>query len=323
MNWQEIVVDYLSFSRKDRIAIGCLLMLIAIITLFSMFSTKDATPQKTPDTAWVTAAKKLEEKNTGPGNSSYPTENINAFQYDPSGSNHKNNKPSAELFSFDPNTLSTAGWQKLGISDKTIRIIQNYLAKGGHFKKPDDLQKVYGLGKHNYERLSPYIKIEAFDAQVPTARDTYKKDGQENNPAFTKTSRYEPIDINLADTVAFISLPGIGNKLASRIVNFRDKLGGFYTIAQVRETFGLPDSTFQKIKQYLKLENIATRKININTATVDELKAHPYIRYALANPIIAYRNQHGSFSSIEDLKKIMVITDDVYNKITPYLTLGL
>ena len=76
------------------------------------------------------------------------------------------------------------------------------------------------------------------------------------------------------------------------------------------------------MKQYLKLENSSIRKININTASIDELKAHPYIRYNIANPIIAYRNEHGSFSSIEDLKKIMIVTDEVYQKIAPYLSLA-
>jgi competence ComEA-like helix-hairpin-helix protein len=98
-------------------------------------------------------------------------------------------------------------------------------------------------------------------------------------------------------------------------------LGGFYSIDQVGETFGLPDSTFQKIKQYLTIQNQTIKKININSANVEELKTHPYIRYNLANPIVAYRSAHGSFSSIEDLKKIMIITEEVYQRISPYLTL--
>lgn len=69
----------------------------------------------------------------------------------------------------------------------------------------------------------------------------------------------------------------------------------------------------------MKLENISIKKININAATLDELKAHPYIRYTLANPIIAYRNEHGAFGKIEDLKKVMAVTDEVYNKISPYI----
>jgi competence ComEA-like helix-hairpin-helix protein len=127
--------------------------------------------------------------------------------------------------------------------------------------------------------------------------------------------------VNTADTTTLISLPGIGSKLATRIITFREKLGGFYSVEQIGETYGLPDSTFQKIKQYLKLDNVSVKKININTATVDEMKAHPYIKYSLANPIVAYRNEHGMFSTIEDIKKVMAVTDEVYKKIAPYLSL--
>ncbi len=136
-----------------------------------------------------------------------------------------------------------------------------------------------------------------------------------------KQTEYLPktIDINTADTTAFIALPGIGNKLANRIVEFRNKLGGFYKVEQVAETYALPDSTFQKIKSRLTISTIAVQQININTATVDELKSHPYIRYYIANAIVQYRNQHGNFLAADDLKKITLITDSAFNKMLPYL----
>ena len=115
-------------------------------------------------------------------------------------------------------------------------------------------------------------------------------------------------------------MPGIGSKLAQRITAFRDKLGGFYKIEQVAETFGLPDSTFQKIKPRLSVNSSAIKKYNINTVTVDEMKTHPYIRYAIANAIIQYRNQHGNFSNVADVKKIMIIDETIFAKISPYLT---
>ncbi len=324
MKWKEIVTDYLTFTRKERIGIITVLLLIIIILVFSISSDKDGAGQTSPDTTWIAAVKKLEQKEISSkknGPDEYES-NTYAFQYDPSKKYYYDNKPKGDLFYFDPNTLSKNGWQKLGIRDKTIQIIQNYLAKGGHFKKPEDLQRVYGLRKDEYERLAPYIKLETEFPKIPVANLVENKNPEKNKPDFKNALRHNSIDINTADTSGFISLHGIGNKLAARIVNFRDKLGGFYSIEQVKETFGLPDSTFQKIKQYLKLENITLRKININTASIDELKTHPYIKYSIANPIVAYRNQHGSFSNIEDLRKIMIITDEVYKKIAPYLTLA-
>ncbi|CAN5518310.1 hypothetical protein BH10BAC3_BH10BAC3_18350 [soil metagenome] len=129
------------------------------------------------------------------------------------------------------------------------------------------------------------------------------------------------IDINQADTTVFIALPGIGSKLATRIVNYREKLHGFYSVEQVGEVFGLADSTFQKIKHWLVINDTVISKININTANSDDLKT-PYISYNLANAIYQYRLQHGSFSSLADLKKIMLVSDAVFNKIVPYLTIG-
>ena len=151
------------------------------------------------------------------------------------------------MFYFDPNTLSKEGWQKLGIRDKTIKTIENYLSKGGHFRKPEDLQRVYGLRKNEYERLAPFIKIQP-ESKEHTEKNFAAKNSSAENHVPLKSYRSLPVDINSADTSAFIALPGIGSKLAARIINFRDKLGGFYSIDQVRETFGLPDSTFQKIK---------------------------------------------------------------------------
>ena len=133
------------------------------------------------------------------------------------------------------------------------------------------------------------------------------------------TKKYQSIEINTADTSAWIALPGIGSKLAQRIVLFREKLGGFYSVSQVAETFGLADSVFRKIEPLLKLDQQQVRKININTATAEELKAHPYLKWGVINAIIAFRKEHGSFRKKEELKQVMAVTDEIYLKISPYI----
>ncbi|MBI5858481.1 MAG: helix-hairpin-helix domain-containing protein [Sphingobacteriales bacterium] len=320
MSWKEFASDYLTFNRRDRIAIVVILSLILLIFILPDFFLKQTSSKQTNnDTAWIASLKKLEKKETENGNNEFNRfndDNSSNYQYDRPLKDYRSAK--GTLFYFDPNTLSTEGWQKLGLRDKTIHTIQNYLSKGGHFRKPEDLQKIYGLFPNEYERIAPYIKIA--DVVETGNKEFTNMPVTENQPTKTYTSRYSVIDINTADTTAFISLPGIGSKLAVRIINFREKLGGFYSISQVGETFGLPDSTFQKIKQYLKLENAAVKKININTATIDELKAHPYIKWSIANPIVAYRNEHGLFTKIEDIKKVMAVTEEIYTKIFPYLT---
>jgi len=325
VKWGEFIKDYLTFSRKERIGI----LTVASVILFTLFlpDILSKTTRNRPvmmDTAWMAAVKRLEIKVQDSSVDHYQkndNENAYAYQYDKRKSSYNEDDIiKGELFYFDPNTITGSEWKRLGLRDKTIKTIENYLSKGGHFYKPGDLQKIYGLHDDEYERLKSYIKIES---NTPKTNNDFvsSRPKDEIQSAKTYAARYSIIDVNIADTTAFISLPGIGSKLASRIITFREKLGGFYTVEQIGETYGLPDSTFQKIKQYLKLDNPSVKKININSATVDEMKAHPYIKYSLANPIVAYRNEHGSFSKIEDIKKVMVITDEIYKKIAPYLIL--
>jgi competence ComEA-like helix-hairpin-helix protein len=322
---REFIKDYLIFTRKERIGI----LIIVGVILFTIFLpdilSKTARNRPTQmDTAWMAAVKKLEIKvpdSSVDYHQKSDDENAYAYQYDKRKSSHNENAiVKGELFYFDPNTISSSDWKRLGLRDKTIKTIENYLSKGGHFYKPEDLQKIYGLHNDEYERLKSYIKIES-NTSKPNDDLASSKSKDEIQPTKIYAARYSIIDVNIADTTAFISLPGIGSKLAARIIAFREKLGGFYSVEQIRETYGLPDSTFQKIKQYLKLDNASLKKININTATVDELKAHPYIKYSLANPIVAYRNEHGSFTKIEDIRKVMAVTDEIYKKIAPYLSL--
>ena len=220
-----------------------------------------------------------------------------------------------QLFQFDPNTLPAEGWQKLGLNNRTIKTINNYRSKGGRFYKKEDLKKIWGMPEAFYNRVEDYIVIE-------NARPSYSNNY--DRPAFPAPKgkrEVSVVQVNRADTAELIALPGIGSKLANQIINFRDRLGGFHSTEQIRETYGLPDSTFQLLKPYLQVNAAEVKKLNLNTATKDELRTHPYIKWALANAIVEYRNQHGAFKSIEELKNIMLMDEATFSKIAPYLSL--
>lgn len=316
MKWSEIIKDYFTFTRKERIGIIIILALIIVVFFLPFFfNERNAGKLTKNDTAWIHALKAVDSPGYRNEKDLFENE-ARTYQFDTPGS-HVPANPSLALFPFDPNTLSAAGWKQLGIREKTVQTILNFRNKGGHFQKADDLQRIYGLSKQEYERLVHFVNIKSTSEEKLPVSFVKKEASFKNKTTLVPSS----VDINTADTSAFISLPGIGSKLAARIVNFRDKLGGFYFIEQVAETFGLPDSTFQKIKTYLKIGDPTVKKIDINIASADELKIHPYIKWQIANAIVAYRKEHGFFSKIEDIKKIMVITDNEYKKISPYLTM--
>ena len=313
MGWNEAIRDYLTFTRKERIGLILVVILIVVIFFLPMsFSNNIAGDINSIDTAWINSLKA-----SGPGKPAEDELNddeIRAYQFDTSQT-YVSHVSRAELFSFDPNTLSATGLRKLGLRDKTIQTILNFRNKGGHFRKPEDLQRIYGLPMKEYEQLAPYVVIETtLLEKIPAVLSNKHSPEPGKFPAGNSI-----LDINTADTTAFIALPGIGTKLAGRIVNFRNKLGGFYSIEQVGETFGLPDSTFQKIKPYLRMADSTVRKFDVNIASADELKTHPYIKWQIANAIVSYRQEHGFFTKIEDIRKVMAVTTDDYEKISHYL----
>jgi DNA uptake protein ComE-like DNA-binding protein len=125
--------------------------------------------------------------------------------------------------------------------------------------------------------------------------------------------------VNTADSAQWESLPGIGPVLAARIVKFRERLGGFYSIRQIGETYGLPDSTFNKIQPYLRLYKVSLKKLDLNLTDEKSLAQHPYIRYKLARLIVRYRSNHGPFSQPEGLLGIPLVDDSIYRKIEHYI----
>ena len=307
---------YLSFTRKERVGIIASVVIIMIYScmpfIFAIFSK----PKPVDHNAFEKEIAQLTlQQDSAKGFTSRNYTDDDPL-YHPSEKSYYNKPIRGELFYFDPNTLSVDGWLKLGIREKTANTIHNYISKGGRFYKPEDIAKIWGLHEDEVKKLLPYVRIEARPAKDYSKYPATEKSKPNEKPKYSIV----PVDINTSDTAAFIALPGIGSKLAARIVAFREKLGGFYKPEQIAETYGLPDSTFQKIKSRLVIGNASVKKLNINTATVDELKAHPYLRYNIANAIVQYRTQHGSFSSIADIKNIMLITEDVYNKAAPYLT---
>lgn len=296
--------DYLSFSKKDRIALAFILLVVAGCWLLPFFLHRAGGVRVSVDSTLIHAADSLADKQ--------PVAALESAEADPYSEYAQPPKfMKGERFPFDPNTLPAQGWARLGLPEKNIRTIHNYRNRGGRFYKKEDLQKIWGLPPGFYDWVEPYIRIapkEKMEARTP------HENTRRAMPART-------VDANSADSAAWVALPGIGSRLAARILRFRERLGGFYSADQVAETYGLPDSTFQKLRPLLQVDPNQINRININTATKEELRLHPYIRWNLANAIVEYRSQHGLFKDIRELKKIVLVDDSVFGRVSPYLVL--
>jgi competence ComEA-like helix-hairpin-helix protein len=233
----------------------------------------------------------------------------------------KRDKP-IRLFPFDPNQVTEAELIELGLSARTAAIWMKFTSKGGHFRKPEDVQKVFGLPRDWYPKVERFIQIAPSNFNGNNDFDKEKKDFPNfstDRPARKAFKPCTPIDINAADTAEWQSLRGIGRVLASRIVKFRDKLGGFYALEQIRETYGLADSTFQKILPCLDLGNPVLKPLLINQASLNELASHPYIGFKAARGILNWKDQHGAFTKPEDLVEVVALESAKLERLRPYL----
>lgn len=225
--------------------------------------------------------------------------------------------PQVAVFSnFDPNNVSLESLLTMGLPSRSAHIWVKYLSKGGRFKKVEDVLKIYGLPEKWYQKAMPYMHITATDERLASNPEAhFSKKEWTKIPARSCV----PIDVNTADTSAWQSLRGIGKVLASRIVKFRDRLGGFYVIEQVKETYGLTDSVYQKILPCLQLSNPILKPLPINQANFNELASHPYLGYKAAKAILTWKDQHGPFTKMEDLEAIVALDRQLLTKVKPYL----
>lgn len=303
--------SYFHFTKKERTGILSLTALAVVSVIISIGHSYFFKAKPSDGHVYTGDIAKLEAKAIDTASSRHRyTRAYKAFKSSPA---KRYSYSMGELFFFDPNKISEKEWRRLGLRDKTISIIMNYLSKGGRFREPSDLKKIWGLQEELANRIIPYARIAGLESQP------YRDYSENARPGSYVSKKYEAVDINEGDTTALAKLPGIGPKLSQRIIKYRDRLGGFYAVDQVAETFGLPDSTFKKIRTWLKVEKEKIKTININTATLEELKVHPYIRYHLANALVQYRQQHKAYSSVNEIRNIMLVDDTTFQKVAPYL----
>lgn len=302
----------LHLSRSKRtgiiVLIGLLILLLALWRLLPVWMTPAADPANAQlQAAWDqfkaehTEQTGIDEKTTAGGQE----------QAHPGAGN------TAALFVFDPNTASEQDLIQLGLATGTAKTLVKYRSKGGRFYKKEDLRKLYTLRPADYERIAPYVRI----AGKEIYSHDYKESGdyKEKDRPVTANAP-ESIELNLADATALMRLKGIGPAFANRILNYRNALGGFERVEQLKEVYGLPDSTYRQISTKLKADAGYIKLINVNTATEEELARHPYIRKWLASDIIKLRRDLKSFTEITQIRQLPLINEEKYRKIAPYLS---
>ncbi len=220
------------------------------------------------------------------------------------------------LFRFNPNTASRDSLLQLGFSPSLARRIVNYRTRGGVFKIKSDLLKMYGADTLLYKKLYSFIDL-------PLVAEKKRKEFSTDSFPTRTIVAIIRLDLNVADTAQLITVYGIGSKFSMRIVEYRERLGGFVSMDQLKEVYRLDTTAIGRLKKkFFVSPGFVPRQIPLNSATEKELATHPYISYKLAAAVVAYRFQHGYFTSIEDLVNLKLLAEKDFQRIKPYITIN-
>ena len=176
------------------------------------------------------------------------------------------------------------------------RNIVRYRERGGCFRHPEDFRKIYGLTDEQYAALEPYIRIAPQDTARPAPPRLYT--ARTERDTLARPYKYPAgtvIELNRADTTELKKIPGIGSGIARLITGYRQRLGGFYALEQLREI----DLDPEPLRPWLRIDTTAIRRLNLNRVGIDRLRRHPYFNFYQAKAIVEQRKKHGPLRNLK------------------------
>lgn len=224
------------------------------------------------------------------------------------------NEISVVLQPFDPNTADSVLLRQLGLPVYIVRNILKYRAKGGVFRSPESFSRIYGLKEEVYQKLKPYITIAPLVSVSHVRTDTFRQ-LKDTIPYIPKYEEGTIVDLNKADTSILKRIPGIGSTLARMIVVYRQRLGGFYDVSQLQEV----PHVGVELNKWFVVTPAGLHKIQVNSASLDKLRSHPYMDFYKAKAIMEYRRKRGKIKGLSQLSMFEEFTEKDLKRLSPYL----
>ena len=304
-NWK----DFFAFTKKERSGILTLVILILLTIAARIFLSSWTTHENQISQEAFQSMDSLQQNIT-----TMRQEKEEKYTYDePDKYNKKTEKKEEVLkpFEFNPNKLDRPGWKKMGFSSDEVDMIMKFRDAGGNFEKKEDIKNLYCVDDQEYRKLKDYIRIDS--SKMKKEKTTSEKD--------EKQSFDQVIDLNKADTIDLVEVPGVGPYYAKQILKYRSALGGYVNKKQLKEVYGL-ENKYENLLAYFKVDTLITDSVKVNTSEYYDILGHPYIDKTLAYKITKYRRMKGNFQSPEDLRKINAVSDSLIRKLEPYIKIN-
>lgn len=311
MKWKnENIIQLFYIPPRHRTAIIVWMFLVAAVYGFRIFVFNN--PAFSEEERRAILAKLLVEDST-----------LNNFlaAYDEKSAAVKRTLPDSETVfqNFDPNRIDSVGLVSLGLSLRVVRNILRYRDKGGRFYNPGDLKKIYGLSPEEFHRIEPFVVIRPASSKLfDSGLNMLIPEARPDRGIKTDTDKAVVVfyDINRLDSAELWNLPGIGEVLAGRIVRYRQLLGGFASLDQLREIYGMQEMYLQKLLPHLQIGS-EYKKLDWMNLEFRQLLRHPYADYEQTRLLKSYRGDNpGNF--VDSLYRNGLISDKLLLYLASY-----
>ncbi len=301
----ESIRKWFSFSKGERVAIITILALILVLILACLFrpsrqSLSDASLHNL-DSLLALRQAAVEQQQQQQAEKTQEVAELHPFP-------------------FNPNTITEEEWLQMGLTDRQVRGIMNYRAKGGKFYSKSDVAKLYTISEEEFAQLEPFIVLPEV-ARNASGKPSSKK---QETPTYEEKPKPEKkaipiVDLNTVDSTTLVELPQIGAYTAMRIIEFRDKLGGFVDKEQLRDVKGMDEARFAAIQPFINLGEAEIHKIDVNRADFKTLVRHPYLSYEQVKRIFNQREKRGMIKNWAQLEALLKEEGEVNPLLEYYL----
>lgn len=297
MNFQSIKF-YFKYSNNERRGIFLLFTIIIVFQLTGFFVDFKMISNSSPEEEkWLSLQSKIDSLK------------LQKQEYVP------------KIYPFNPNFITDYKGYKLGMSVSEIDRLLAFRKQNKYVNSPEEFQAVTQVSDSLLNTMSPYFKFPDWIKNKKEYKKDFKRYENYPNSTFAKKEKLVVIDINQASQEDLIKIYGIGEATSLRILKFRESLGGFATMEQMKDIWGLSPEVVEKLNAHFKISTRSNiKKIDINNASVKELSQFPYFNYQVAKQIVTFRSMNGDFKNVDDLTKIKGLSIDKANIIALYLT---
>jgi DNA uptake protein ComE-like DNA-binding protein len=287
------ISSYFNFSRNQRTAVFFLFGIIVILQMTYFFADFSSFSKVSPEKEkWLSLQSQIDSMKQ------------DKLDYAP------------KIYPFNPNFITDYKGYKLGMSVPEIDRLLAFRKENKYVNSPKEFQAVTKVSDSLLNAISPYFK---FPDWVNKKKE-FKNYKNYPNTAFAKKEKIVIIDINRASQEELIKIYGIGEAISLRILKFKESLGGFVSMEQMKDVWGLSPEVIENLNSHFKvLTPPSVKKVDINNASIKELSQFPYFNYQLAKQIVTFRSMNGDIKNIDDLTKIKGLSIDKANIIVLYL----